>query len=72
VMSAAAGRMEDVVFDQSIEKNIVEKFMWWKKGDVISDVLTAKCGIVFLRFSSSDEMLDKTERMQELIRVVTR
>ena len=71
VMSFSAGRVKDVVFDPSIEKNIVEKFMWWKKDDVISDVLTAKCGIVFLRFSSADEMMDKTERMQELIRVVT-
>jgi biotin carboxylase len=71
VMSFSAGRVTDVEFDPSIEKNVVEKFMWWKKGDVISDVLTAKCGIVFLRFSSADEMMDKTERMQELIRVVT-
>jgi len=71
VMSASAGKVKDVVFDQSIENNIVEKFMWWKHGDVISDVLTAKCGIVFFQFSSSDEMMEKTERMQELIRVVT-
>ena len=69
VMSAKVGRVKEVVFDSCIEKNVVEKFMWWKRGDVISDVLTAKCGIVFLQFSSSDEMMDKTERMQELIRV---
>lgn len=71
VMSASAGRVKDVVFDRSIENNVVEKFMWWKKGDEISDVLTAKFGIVFLQFESLDEMMNQTDRMQNLIRVVT-
>jgi biotin carboxylase len=71
VMSATSGRVKDVVFDASIENNVVERFMWWQEGDQVSDVLTAKFGIVFLRFSSQDEMMDKTERMQQLIRVVT-
>jgi len=72
VMSDRGGRVKNVVFDKSIKNNVVEKFMWWKKEDVISDVLTAKMGIVFLRFPSLDEMMDKTERMQELIRVITK
>lgn len=70
VMSARGGRVRDVVFDESIQNNVVEKFMWWKKGDVITDVLTAKMGIVFLQFHSQDEMMEKTERTQELIRVI--
>jgi biotin carboxylase len=71
VMSATTGKIKDIIFDKSIEKQIVDKIMWWKKGDVISDILTAKFGIVFLTFQSQDEMMEKTERMQELIRVVT-
>jgi len=42
-----------------------------EKGDEISDVLTAKFGIVFLQFESLDEMMNQTDRMQNLIRVVT-
>jgi biotin carboxylase len=71
VMSATAGKVSNIIFDSSIEKQIIDKFMWWKKGDVVSDVMTAKFGIVFLQFRSQDEMLEKTERMQALIRVVT-
>jgi biotin carboxylase len=71
VMSATSGKVRDIVFDADIEKRVIDRFMWWQKGDLISDVLTSKCGIVFLKFQSQDEMMENTERMQELIRVVT-
>ncbi len=69
IMSAKPGRIKDIVFDSSIEKNLIEQFMWWKKGDHASDVMTSKFGIVFLKFDSMAEMLEKTERMQKLIHV---
>ncbi len=69
VMSAHPGRVRRVVFDASIERNVIDRLMWWEPGDPVSDVMTSKFGIVFLRFDSQKEMLDKTERMQELIRV---
>jgi len=71
VMSAASGRIIDVVFDSAIEKQIIDRFMWWQKGDMITDVMTSKCGIVFLEFDSRDEMMEKTDRLQEMIKVVT-
>jgi hypothetical protein len=43
--------------------------MWWKAGDKVVDFLTQKFGIVFLQFSSMAEMKQKTENMQDLIRV---
>ncbi len=69
VMSARSGEVKNVIFDPSIEKNIIDRLMWWKVGDPVVDVMTSKFGIVFLKFDSQEEMLDKTERMQELIRV---
>lgn len=71
VMSAEPGRVTNITFDTSIEKNIIDKFMWWKKGDLISDYMTTKFGIVFLKFESMEEMMEKTERMQDLIKVET-
>jgi len=71
VMSAETGKVKDIVFDKSIENQIIDKFMWWKRGDVVTDVMTTKFGIVFLKFQSQDEMMEKTERMQQLIKVVT-
>ena len=71
IMSATPGRVKDIVFDSSIEKNIIDRYMWWQEGDVVSDVMTSKFGIVFLKFESQEEMMEQTERMQTLIRVVT-
>ncbi|NIT61756.1 MAG: hypothetical protein GWN00_37825, partial [Aliifodinibius sp.] len=56
---------------KSIEHQIIDKFMWGGVGDQVDNILTSKFGIVFLRFSSQEEMIEKTEQMQQLIRVVT-
>jgi len=69
VMSARAGKVNNVIFDSSIQENIIDQFMWWKRGDIIQDEMVSKLGIVFLRFSSIEEMLEKTELMPTLIRV---
>jgi biotin carboxylase len=71
VMGSQAGRVKDVIEDSSIQSNIVRRFMWWRPGDVIEDAMTYKAGIVFLQFESRDEMIETTDRLQDLIRVVT-
>lgn len=69
IMSEKNGLVQNIKYDESIKNNIIDQFLWWGKGDVISDFMTEKCGIVFLKFDSKDEMLYKTDRMQELIKV---
>ncbi|MCM8796077.1 MAG: ATP-grasp domain-containing protein [Candidatus Omnitrophica bacterium] len=71
IMSEKPGKLKEIIFDHSIERNIIEKFLWYRPGDIIEDYLTAKFGIVFLKFDSMEEMLYKSERMQELIKVIT-
>lgn len=70
IMSADNGVIKDIVYDDSIKANLIDEFLWWKPGDVVDDKFTHKCGISFLSFSSQDEMLSKTEKMQELIKVI--
>jgi hypothetical protein len=41
--------------------------MWWEKGYRIKKYLEEKIGIVILKYDSMDEMLDKTERINDLI-----
>lgn len=67
VMTDHTGSVNDVHFSDEIAANVIERFMWWKPGDRVEDILTAKFGIVFLKFASSAEMIDKTGRMQQLI-----
>lgn len=69
VMSAKAGKVEDIVFKESIKDKIINEFMWWEKGNEIRDEMVEKLGIVFIQFDTKEEMLEKTERMQEIIEV---
>ena len=65
------GIVRDVTFAFEIQGNIVEKFLWYKPGEVITDKLTYKAGIVFFKFDSLAEMQDKTARMPSLAQIVT-
>nr|VFJ68725.1 MAG: Biotin carboxylase [Candidatus Kentron sp. FW] len=69
VMAPAPGRVRDITIEPSMEARIIDRLMWWKKGDIVEDHLTQKLGIVFLTFDSMAEMLGETERMPESIRV---
>ncbi|MBQ9226842.1 MAG: ATP-grasp domain-containing protein [Fibrobacter sp.] len=60
----------DVTFAPEIQGNIVEKFLWYKPGEVITDKLTHKAGIVFFKFDSLEEMTEKTARMTDLAKIV--
>jgi biotin carboxylase len=62
--------VRDVTFAPEIQGNIVEKFLWYKPGEVITDKLTYKAGIVFFKFDTLAEMQDKTARMTELAKIV--
>ncbi len=70
IMPTCEGTVRDVVFAPEIESNIVEKFLWFKPGDVITDKLLYKAGIVFFKFYSLAEMREKTERMTDLTRII--
>ena len=72
VMADCQGTVRDVAFAPEIQDNIVEKFLWYKPGEVITDKLTYKAGIVFFRFDSLAEMTDKTARMTDLVKVAAK
>jgi len=63
--------VRDVTFAPEIQRNIVEKFLWYKAGETIADKLTYKAGIVFFKFNSLAEMQDKTARMPQLAMIKT-
>lgn len=70
IMAEKSGRLADIVIAPEIRHNIVEEMLWWESGQIVNDVLTQKFGIVFLKFETREEMLTKTQNMQELIKAV--
>ena len=69
--NTSKGIVREVSFAPEIQGNIVEKFLWYKPGEVITDKLTYKAGIVFFKFECLAEMETKTARMTDLVKVVT-
>ena len=53
----------DVVYAEAIESNIVDKVIWCDSQGI------EKKGVVFLTYDSEREMVEKTDRLDELIRV---
>ena len=70
IMADREGIVHDVTFAPEIQKNIVEKFLWYKPGEQITDKLLYKAGIVFFKFDTLAEMQDKTARMTDLARII--
>ena len=68
--NGCSGIVRDVSFAPEIHKNIVEKFLWFKPGETITDKLLYKAGIVFFKFDTLEEMTDKTARMTDLVKIV--
>lgn len=69
IMAEENGVVEDVIIADEIKGNIYKELLWWKKGDIIENYFLDKIGILFLEYASEKEMLDKTARIAELVKV---
>jgi biotin carboxylase len=69
IMGKRNGIINDVIYDESIQKNIIDKFLWWEKGDNIKHFMTYKAGIIFLKYDSEEDMKLKTLHINDLIKI---
>lgn len=72
IMADHQGRIDSVDIDPLVESRIIDSMLWWKRGDIVTDELTHKLGIVFVRFESLEAMRSQTAQMQTLIRAQVR
>ena len=70
IMSPKNGIVKDVLIDNSIKNNIYKDLSWWKKNDVINNFMIQKLGVLFLEYKSMEEMLQKTSKINEMVRVI--
>lgn len=69
VMADGEGVIEKVRIADEIAPYIKEQMLWYKKGDVIGDMLKYKAGIVFLHFPTEKEYRRYLERLPKLIKI---
>ena len=63
------GKIRNVVIPDELRCNIYDSLLWWKPGYEIGNYLVDKLGILMLSYGSREEMLDKTDRLTEMIRI---
>jgi biotin carboxylase len=70
IMADHNGVVRDIQFSPKIVSNIIGKDMFWERGARVNDYLTQKFGIVFMKFNSMDEMLERSANMHKYIRPI--
>ena len=70
IMGDKNGVVKNVEISPKLAGNIFDKILWWKSGFTIENYLKDKLGILFLKFDTESEMLEKINRITELVKVV--
>lgn len=70
VLGRRPGIVRDIRIDPEVEGNVVENFVILGNGDVLDDRRANRiASVIFLKYGSADEMIRKSTRMNELVRV---
>lgn len=70
IMGEKNGVVKDVSISPEIQKNIYHELMWWQPGDRIENYMVDKLGILFLEYGSREEMIEKSERITDYVRII--
>ncbi len=70
IMGDRNGIVKNVEISPELENNIFDKILWWKSGFTIENYLKDKLGILFLKFDTESEMLEKINRITDLVKVI--
>jgi biotin carboxylase len=71
-MGAKNGILKSVEIDSTLRDNVYDSLKLMNPGDRIDNYLVQKTDILMLRYSSWDEMVEKTENITNLVRVHVR
>lgn len=68
------GVVEDIWYSDEIQKNIIEKSIFIKKGDKVHkfDGSNHTLGTMIMKFDSQEEMLEKMDNMEKYLKVVVK
>jgi biotin carboxylase len=68
LMADESGTLEGFNFDPEIERRIVDRMIWGHAGDVVTDPLTHKFGIVFVEHENQEQLREEAPALQQLVR----
>lgn len=69
IMGNKNGIIKNIKISDKIKNNIYDKIWWWNPGYEIKNFMVDKLGILFLKYDSEEEMLNKSEHINELVQI---
>lgn len=69
IMSHKNGVIKKIKINTGIEDKILDKHLWYNQGDLITDFMTYKAGIIFLKYDSEDELYRYQGVINDLVSV---
>lgn len=70
IMASGNGLIKNLFIDERIKGNIIKSYTWVEDYERVDDFIYQKFGLVFLKYSSDEQMREKTEKINDLIKVV--
>ncbi|MBK8039032.1 MAG: ATP-grasp domain-containing protein [Verrucomicrobiaceae bacterium] len=68
LMADHTGTFEGFDFDETVASRIMNRLIWAKEGDKVTDPLTHKFGIVFVQHRNEAHMREEAPQLQKLLR----
>jgi biotin carboxylase len=63
------GIIKNIIINKNIKNNIIDSFIWVDKNKKVHNYIYEKFGLFFLKYDSFEEMKEKTEKINELIKL---
>jgi len=70
IMAESNGVIERLFIDDEINNNIIDRYVWIDNVKEVTDYVNQKFGLLFLQYSSLDEINQKTKKLNNLIKVI--
>jgi hypothetical protein len=69
-MTNRVGKIARIDFHKTIKNRILDKLLWYKKGDEVKDFMSYKAGIIFFLFDDVHSLLKELNDIHNLIKFV--
>ena len=69
IMTDKIGTVKKILIDDDVEEKIFDRFIWAKEGDVVSNPLTYKAGLLFMEFNDFYEMQEVLKNFYDRVRI---
>lgn len=70
LMAGRNGKIKGVYIDKELRKHIYNEYYWYKEGELVTDYLYERWGIVLFEYDTQQEMMDVVCKVNDMAKVL--